>query len=146
MLVMLSFVGSAANSAVRVSTEGGNLNVRSAPSTSSNVLTSIKNSSYVTVTEKNGEWYKALYADGKSGWIYGKYVTDIANSYEVSVSVSSGGLNVRSGAGTSYSIRDRLVKGEKAVVLSSSGGWAKILFDGNETGYASEKYLVFKSE
>lgn len=142
MLVTFSFVGSAAYSAGRVSTSGGNLNVRSAPSVSAAVVTSIRNSSYVTLTGKSGEWYKAVYADGKSGWIHGKYVTDNSDSYEVTVSVSSGNLNVRSGAGTSYGIKDRLVKGEKAVVLSSSKGWARILFDGNETGYASEKYLV----
>ncbi len=142
MLVTFSFVSSAAYSAGRVTTSGGNLNVRSAPSASSTVVTSVKNSSYVTLTEKSGEWHKAIYADGKSGWLHGRYITADPASYEVTVSVSSGNLNVRSGRGTSYSIKDRLVKGEKAVVLSSSGGWAHVLFDGNETGYVSEKYLV----
>ncbi len=142
MLVMFSVVSSAAYTAGRVSTSGGNLNVRSAPSTSSYVVTSLKNSSDVTLTEKSGEWYKALYADGKTGWLHGRYITANPSSYEVTVAVTSGNLNVRKGAGTSYGIKDRLVKGEKAVVLSSDKGWAKILFDGNETGYVSEKYLV----
>ena len=142
MLVMFSFVSSAAHTAGKVSTAGGNLNVRSAPSTSSSVVTSVRNSSWVTLTQKNGEWYKAEYADGKTGWLNAGYVKSFPDSYEVSVAVSSGNLNVRSGAGTGYGIKDRLVKGEKAVVLSSSGGWARILFDGNETGYVAEKYLA----
>lgn len=141
MLVMFSFVTGAAYSAGRVSTTGGNLNVRSSPSVSSTAITSVKNSSMVTLTEKSGSWYKAVYADGKSGWLHGDYISAYPTSYEVRAAVTSGGLNVRSGRGTSYSITDRLINGEKAVVLSVADGWAHILFDGNETGYVSEKYI-----
>ncbi|KMT61658.1 LysM peptidoglycan-binding domain-containing protein [Paenilisteria newyorkensis] len=54
------------------------LNVRQGPSADNNIITSIKGGTQVTVetTEANG-WNKVVYADGKSGYVNGKYLSDI---------------------------------------------------------------------
>ncbi len=134
-----SVVGSAADVAGRISTSGGNLNVRSAPS--GTVITSVKNSSWVTVEDERDGWYRVEYADGKYGWCSGKYIKKYENTYEMKVAVTSGRLNVRSGAGTSYSVADKLEKGDSVVVLSGDDRWSRVLYSGNKTGYVSAAYL-----
>ncbi|MBC6314486.1 LysM peptidoglycan-binding domain-containing protein [Listeria grandensis] len=54
------------------------LNVRQGPSVENSIITSIKGGTQVTVetTEANG-WNKVVYADGKSGYVNGKYLSDV---------------------------------------------------------------------
>ena len=59
----------------------------------------------------------------------------------VTVTTQSGGLNVRSGAGTSYSKVATLSKGETVIFLKSSSGWSRVLYHGTKTGYVSARYL-----
>ena len=59
----------------------------------------------------------------------------------MSVRVSSGALNVRSGPGTSHSKTGSLFKGETVIQLSTSNGWSRILYHGTKTGYVSAQYL-----
>ena len=49
-------------------------------------------------------------------------------------------LNVRSGAGTSYSKIGSLYPGQSISVISTSNGWSKINYNG-KTGYVSSQYL-----
>jgi murein DD-endopeptidase MepM/ murein hydrolase activator NlpD len=48
---------------------------------------------------------------------------------------------VRTGAGTSYAIAAQLSNKTWVVVLSTSNGWSRILYNGTKTGYVSAKYL-----
>lgn len=50
------------------------------------------------------------------------------------------GLNVRSGAGTGYSILGTLPYGTSVTVTGTSGGWSAIQYSGR-TGYVSSNYL-----
>lgn len=125
----------------KVSTSSGNLNVRSAASSSASVITSIKNSSWVTLLKKSGSWWRVEYKDGKYGWCHSDYIKKYSSSYGVTVSVSSGKLNVRKGAGTSYAVKAKLNKGEDAVVIKYGDSWSRILYRGNKTGYVSTSYI-----
>lgn len=125
----------------KVAIGSGNLNVRSSPSSSAPIITSIKKDAWVTLTQKSGNWWKTEYVDGKYGWCHADYIKKQDNSYAMTVSVSSGNLNVRSGASTSYSVKAKLPKGETVVRLSSADGWTRILYNGNKTGYVSSSYL-----
>ncbi|MDP3462888.1 MAG: SH3 domain-containing protein [Bacteroidales bacterium] len=49
-------------------------------------------------------------------------------------------LNVRTGAGTEYSVSFTLQKGDEVEVLSKNGSWYKIKYLG-KIGYAHSKYL-----
>ncbi len=51
------------------------------------------------------------------------------------VSISSGSLNVRSGAGKSYGTVGSLKKGAKVIIVGSSNGWYKIEYSGSSSGY-----------
>ena len=117
----------------------GTLNVRSAPSTDQAVLTRLADDSMVTLTQQTGDWWRVEYADGRFGYCHADYIT-VLTSTEAKVQVSSS-LNVRTGPGTSYSRSDSLYSGDGVLVLSQSGSWSKILYDGTKTGWVSSQYL-----
>lgn len=126
-----------------VSISSGWLNVRSSPSTGAAVAASLKKGSYVTLVSRSGDWWRVEYADGKYGYCHGDYITTASGRY-TTVQTQSGRLNVRSGAGTSYSKTGSLPKGEGVLALSESGGWSRILYHGTKTGYVSSQYLSVK--
>lgn len=128
----------------KVQTQSGNLNVRSGASSTSTVITSIKNSSWVTLRGKEGKWWRVEYADGKYGWCHSDYIKPYTDSYPVTVNVSSGYLNVRKGAGTDYEVKAKLYKGDDAVVIKKDGQFSRILYNGSKTGYAASSYLKRK--
>lgn len=124
----------------KISTGYGNLNVRNSASQNSNIVAVLKKDSYVTLISKSGSWWKVEYADGKFGYCHGDYITAVSDN-TVSVATESGNLNVRSGAGKSFSVIDSVKKGENLIILSSNGYWARVLYDGNEIGCVSTAYL-----
>lgn len=123
-----------------VSITSGKLNVRSSASTSSSVVSSLSKGSYVTLMSKSGNWWRVEYADNKYGYCHANYIST-ASGTPATVKITSGSLNVRSGAGTSYSKVASLYKGEVVIVLSKSGSWSRILYNGTKTGYVSSTYL-----
>ena len=123
-----------------VTTSSGALNVRSKAASSASVVASLKKGSYITLMEKNGSWWRVEYAKGKYGYCHADYIT-IVQGTPVTVNTSSGTLNVRSGAGTSYAKVGALSKGEVVLFLKSSGGWGRVLYHGTKTGWVSSQYL-----
>lgn len=128
-----------------VRTSSGALNVRAAASTGSNVVGSVKNGSYISVIEPSGSFYKVLYASGNVGFCHKNYIDLITDSYGAYVNTTSSSLNVRSGPSTAYGIVSSLYKGEAVVVLSSHGGFYKVLYRGTNVGYASSSFVKKRS-
>lgn len=139
----VSAAESSPTSAATVNTAGGSLNVRSAPSVSSSIVSSLKNGSYVSVFEQSGNFYKVVYASGKVGYCHKDYIKVISGSQGAYASVSTY-LNVRSGPSTSYGIIDSLYNGESVVKISTHGSFYKILYDGNKLGYVSASYIKLR--
>ena len=123
-----------------VSLASGRLNVRKSASTSSTILASLSNGSYITLISSSGNWYYVEYADGKYGYCHKDYIK-LDSGKTATVNTISTSLNVRSGAGTGYSIKDSVSKGEVVIILSSSNGWSKILYNVTKTGYVNSQYL-----
>ncbi len=127
-----------------VSLSSGRLNVRSSASTRGEILTSLANGSYITLILKSGDWYYVEYADGRFGYCHKNYIK-LDSAKTAKVNTQSTSLNVRSGAGTEYSVKDSVRKGDIVIILSNSNGWSKILYDGVKTGYVSSKYIEINS-
>lgn len=130
----------AASKAGAVTVSEGWLNVRNRASSNSSVVSTLKKGSYITLTSRSGSWWRVEYAKGSYGYCHADYITVVQGS-PVTVAVSSGSLNVRSGAGTSYPRVAGLAKGETVILLTSSGGWSRVLYHGTKTGYVSTRYL-----
>lgn len=124
-----------------VSVSSGKLNVRSSNSTSSAVVTSLAKNSYITLISKSGSWWRVEYSDGRYGYCHADYITVLSSS-AMNVNIQSGTLNVRSGPSTAYAKTGSLSKGEIVLVLSASGSWKRILYNGTEIGYVSSQYLA----
>ncbi|MGL5328389.1 MAG: SH3 domain-containing protein [Peptostreptococcaceae bacterium] len=147
-LAMVPFSVSHANEAeIRGIVTADKLNVRSTPGANDEVLFTVEKNEKVLILELSKGWYKIKNNDDKEGWVSSMYISitedtkseSRATSYKEKV-VNDNGLNVRSGAGTSYRVIGSLNKGTKVNVISESNGWSKIDFDGR-IGYVSSKYL-----
>lgn len=126
--------------AAKVITESTALNVRQRASSSSEILTKLKKGSWVTVLSESGSFYKVEYSSGNSGYCHKDYLKIRAKSKALYVSVN-GSLNIRSGAGTSYSVKGTLKNGDCVVYLSESGQWTRVLYNGTKKGYVYSSYL-----
>lgn len=118
----------------------GKLNVRKSASTGSVILTSLAKGSYITLISQSGNWYYVEYADDKYGYCHKDYIK-LDSGKTATVKTQSTSLNVRSGAGTGYAIKDTIPKGEIVIILSTSNSWSKILYNGTKTGFVSSQYL-----
>ena len=119
---------------------GDYVNFRKGPSTSYASLGQLNKGDKVEYISTSDSWVKVKY-NGQTGYIYAKYIAKINNETNTQVKyVNCSALNVRSGAGTSYSIITTITKDTKVEVISSSKGWSKIKV-GTTTGYVSSKYL-----
>ncbi len=123
-----------------VTISGGTLNVRASASTGGAVRASLRDGSYITLVSRSGNWWQVEYGDGLYGYCHADYVTPIAGE-SARVNIGSGSLNIRSGPGTGHAAKSRLYPGEAVVVLSASGGWSRVLYDGTKTGYVFSAYL-----
>ena len=130
----------AGSKAGAVTTASDSLNVRKSASSASAVVSVLPKGSYITLISKSGNWWRVEYGRGQYGYCHADYIT-IVEGTPAAVNISYGSLNVRSGAGTNYSRIGSLYKGETVILLSSSGSWSRILYDGTKTGYGSSAYL-----
>ncbi|WP_310331506.1 SH3 domain-containing protein [Priestia megaterium] len=118
------------------------LNVRSGAGTNYASIGSVTKGQTLSVVSKSGSWYKINY-NGRTGYVSSDYVqasgtTPSAESTTYIVTAST--LNVRSGAGTNYASIGSVTKGQKLSVVSKSGSWYKINYNGG-TGYVSSDYV-----
>lgn len=132
---------SAESRAGRVATASGRLNVRRSATTSSDIVSSLYKGSYLTLMWKSGDWWYVEFDDGKFGYCHSDYIQTVSATAKT-VKTTSGNLNVRSGAGTSYSKIGSLPSGEVVLVLWTTGDWSRILFDGTKLGYVNSSYLT----
>ena len=135
-------------------TSSGNLRMRSGPGTSYSIVTSLKPGTIVKNLGASGSWYKVQYGNNV-GYVSATYVKEAvynepsdsgnqsgsgdSTSYDGVKVTSSGRLNMRKGAGTSYGIVARLPSGAVAKLVSTHGNWYKVTYKG-DTGYVSAEY------
>lgn len=135
-------------------TSSGNLRMRSGPGTSYSIVTSLKPGTIVKNLGASGSWYKVQYGNNV-GYVSATYVKEAvynepsdsgnqsgsgdSTNYDGVKVTSSGRLNMRKGAGTSYGIVSRLPSGAVAKLVSTHGNWYKVTYKG-DTGYVSAEY------
>ena len=145
-LAIVPMATSNAHAATIGTVTASSLNVRTGPSTSYTIITTVKKNDKVNILQSSNGWYKIETTSGKQGWASSSYIS-ISNSSTTNNSTSTNtaivntdGLNFRNGAGTSYSIIKVLNKGDKVEVISESNGWSKVKYD-SRLGYVASKYI-----
>ena len=131
-------------------TASSGLNLRKGPSTSYAVIKTLSKGTEVTVVSSSNGWSK-VNVGGVSGYVSSDYLSSTkpstgssssneSTSNSTSTMYTTDRLNLRKGAGTSYSVITTLDKGIAVTVHSSSNGWSKVSVNGM-TGYVSSSYL-----
>ena len=128
------------------------LNLRKGPGTNYSVIRTLSKGTAVTVHSSSNGWSK-ISANGVEGYVSTSFLSSTNPSTNSSTSnettstptttmyvTPDAGLNLRKGAGTSYSVIKTLSKGTAVTVHSSSNGWSKVSVNGVE-GYVSTSYL-----
>lgn len=124
----------------RVNTISSGLNVRSSPSQSATVKTSVPKNSYITLISKSGDYWYVEYKSGNYGYCHANYI-DVISENVKSVKTLSGRLRVRSSASIKSSIMGYLSSGSLVAVISQSGNFSRVLYNGNSLGYVHSDYL-----
>ena len=147
----------AVNKTGKVNTPGSTLNVRSGPATGYSILSNLKDGTKVVITGQVSDWWRIDLGGGKSGFASSAFITlDSGSTPPVNppasetaagkVNTPGSTLNMRSGAGTTYSIIASLSHGTKVTVsIPAAGGWYK-LTHGGKTGYVSAAYITLDSQ
>lgn len=124
-----------------------NLNMRTGPSTSYGVVTTIPTGAVVEVFEHSNGWDKIAY-NGTTGWVAALYLTTgslpaapVANVYKA----AQFNLNMRSGPSTSYDRITTIPVGGRLQVIDHSNGWDKVIYNGT-TGWAAAEFLTTVNE
>ena len=125
------------------------LRLRDTPATDGAILATAPSNAKLVVLEEAGDgWYKVSY-NAVEGYMAGEYLTvstsmDAALGYgKVNSDVSS--LNIRSGAGTGYSVLSSVSGGTVLELTGVQDGWYKVVH-GGASGYVSSDYITLTSE
>jgi uncharacterized protein YgiM (DUF1202 family) len=145
--VILSLMWSQTASATTQMTATVGVNIRSGPSTSTDVLGGLFRGQTVTAISSSQGWTKISY-DGSTAYVASKYLTkgkDLPPPLRIgpgSVKVTTTALNLRTGPGLSYRVI-KVLKGGARVTMTgkTARGWAELV-NGRSTGWSSMQYLV----
>lgn len=127
------------------------LNLRKGMGTNYASLTKIpKGGSVIVLMQYSNGWSKVTY-NGKTGYVSSQYISKTGNSNNNTSTPSpsygktartTAVLNLRRGAGTSYSSIMKIPQNATVSVLSSySNGWSKVNYSG-KVGFVSNQYLT----
>lgn len=122
------------------------LNVRSTPSTDSEIVGKLYVGSKAEILGEEGDWYR-VQSGSVEGYVYKSYTTTgkdaetyaFENGYMV-CNVLTGGLRVRENPGIDADILDIVGEGEKFEIVELVDGWVAVTFEG-ETAYLSSDYV-----
>lgn len=154
LVMLMSMVALPMENAQAASTtatvKGGWLRLRAAASFDAETLASYYTGTVVTVLGSSGKWYQVTAPDGRTGYMYGQYLTINSTSsgstmgYDniAATVVSANGLGVRlrTGPGTSYGVLGVYPVGTSTTILRSGSYWHYVRI-GNRTGYMMSQFL-----
>lgn len=140
MIVMTGLLSLQVNAAT-AKVKADALNLRQQPSTTSKVVGVAYNGETLEVVDNNGEWATVKFKDS-TAYVSQKYITiEEGATSQQKVYVTASLLNIRSGAGTGYSIAGQASYGAELNLLEKTNGtWYKVSYNG-VTGYVSSDYV-----
>ena len=128
------------------------LNVRSGAGTNHSVIGKVYKGNSVEILSSSNGWHKIKMSNGNTGWASAQYISTSGSSNNgggttttpttgKKMTVTASTLNIRSGAGTNYSIITKVHSGNTVEVLSTSNGWSNVKTSSGKIGWASSQYL-----
>ncbi len=129
-----------------ITTDG--LNIRSEPSTQSEVLGTLSDGQQVDVLAIRGDWLNISY-NGTVGWVHSDYATigssssggHGGNTPKTGATIKVSGLNVRSEPSLNGKVLEQLPKGTNVTIISEKNNWCEIEYGNGETGWIAGWFL-----
>lgn len=136
------------------------VNLRSGAGTNYSIVTTMSKNTkftYVSTSAVNRDWYYIITSNGKVGYIYKTYATKNSsgnqnnnNSSSNTSSADTGyvnasDVNLRSGAGTNYSVVTTMSKNTKFAFISTklyNSNWYNIKLNNGKSGYIYSTYAT----
>ncbi len=145
--VILSLMWPHTASATTQMTATVGVNIRSGPSTETDILGGLYRGQTVTAISSAQGWTKINY-DGSTAYIASRYLTkgkDLPPPLRIgpgTVKITTTALNLRTGPGLSYRVI-KVLKGGARVTMTgkTARGWAELV-NGRSTGWSSVQYLA----
>lgn len=105
------------------------LRLRSAPSTTSAIVSTASNRDCVVVIRKEGDWYRVNY-NLREGYMHKDYLTvSTRENAELGYGeIIGSGVNLRSGPSTSHGVVAHGSVGDRCYILGINEGWYKVIF------------------
>ena len=123
------------------------VNIRSGPSTTTDVLGGLFRGQTITAISSSQGWTKIKY-DGSTAYVASSYLTrgkDLPPPLKIgpgTVKVTTTALNLRTGPGLSYRVIKVLKGGSRVTMTGTTArGWVQLV-NGRSTGWSSMQYLV----
>ncbi len=113
------------------------VNVREQNSTSSKVVGKLSAGDYVTILDKDGDWYNVSYESQSNAYIHSDYI-DIV---ETDAYITADDIKLREEPDDSSDIIEILGEFDEITVFARSGNWYYADFNGEE-GYVFADYVV----
>ena len=145
LLLLLSVTAQADSSSYGVVFGAANVNLRSAPTTSSAVLGAYNKGTWMTVRGYSNGFYQVETPDGRYGWMRQDYLLVSADATGTIGYVSHAGyLNLRREASTSAKVLGKYDDGTPCVILDRAGDWYYVSV-GGQTGYFLTRFISTRS-
>ena len=109
--------------------KGTSLRLRSSAATTASTLDTAVRGECVVVIAKEGDWYRVNY-NLQEGYMHSDYLTvNTKENAELGYGkITGGGVNLRTGPGTSYSVCAVSGNGERCYIIGINDGWYKVLY------------------
>jgi N-acetylmuramoyl-L-alanine amidase len=123
------------------------LNVRSGPGLTHARVDQVMLGTVLPVLAEQPGWVQISLGSGKSGWVSSSYVTLRNNTSAVQqpalvATVNVSLLNVRSGAGTQFSVINTVAQGTVLTVITRQGDWLQVRLSSGQTGWIAGQYTL----
>jgi SH3-like domain-containing protein len=119
-----------------VSVKGSMLNMRSGPSTNTDVLWELQRGYPLQVVQRKNRWVQVLDFEGDTGWVAAS-LTGRTPHHVVKVN----NANLRKGPGTQNRIVGKANYGELLRTKEKRGGWVRVERPSGDNGWISKKLL-----
>ena len=124
--------------------EYSGVNFREQPNTKANIITKLEGGAKVIVIGGYDKWCKVIY-DGRTGWIYAKYVETKEVSIMTPGYIIADRVNFRETESTNSRVIWMLNEDTKVMVIDQKSDWYKVIID-NEIGYVHSLYIQLDGE
>ena len=125
-----------------------NVNFRTGPSTSTASLGRYSRGTEFGVYGKSGSWYHVrLLSTGQDGYVYARYLTltgsGTGDTQIIGAgSLTTGGVNIRTGPSTAYKSLGKLQRNTLVTVLGTEGSWYRVrVASSGQEGYVFARYI-----